>query len=76
MDEKNKFFKVNRLQLVLYALLAVLMIASIYMAGKGNVPDWSKCKESLFTQMFSDTCTPSRSAPPGTDNLPLPNIPL
>lgn len=43
---------------VLYALLTVLVVASLWMSQSGRVPEWERCRESLFQQMFSDACTP------------------
>ena len=44
---------------ILAAILAVLAISQIYMAESGKLDrPWAECKESLFTQVFSNTCTP------------------
>lgn len=74
MDDKNKFFRIGKWQVVLYALITVLIIASLYVGRTGETPQWQQCKESLFTQMFSDTCTPRRGMNPdqqGGSPLPL-----
>ena len=57
---------------ILAAILAVLAISQIYMAETGQLDrPWAECKESLFTQVFSNECTPrdggmapSTAAPP------------
>ncbi|MGC6484372.1 MAG: hypothetical protein ACON4P_01770 [Candidatus Puniceispirillales bacterium] len=74
MDDNNKYFRVSGWQIVIYALLTVLIIAGIYVGRTGETPQWQQCKESLFTQMFSDTCTPRRgmlSNPESGDSQPL-----
>ena len=44
---------------ILAAILAVLAISQIYMAETGQLErPWAECKESLFTQVFSNECTP------------------
>ena len=44
---------------ILAALISVLVIASIYREQSGmKTPEYLKCKESIFQQMFSDKCTP------------------
>ncbi|SDG02648.1 MULTISPECIES: hypothetical protein [Thalassobaculum] len=44
---------------ILAAILAVLAISQIYMAETGQLDrPWAECKESLFTQVFSNECTP------------------
>jgi len=45
---------------VLYGLLAVLLIAGIMVSRDQDAPAWAQCKESLFQQMLSDTCTPRK----------------
>ncbi len=71
-NENQPYFRGGGWRWVLYALLAVLVIASMIMAQSGNVPEWEKCKESLFEQMFSDECTLRR----GYDNSPsIPTVP-
>lgn len=45
---------------VLMALITILLVAGFWWRSGGNTPEWEKCKESLFVQMFSDTCTPRR----------------
>ena len=50
---------------VFYALVAVLIIGSLWASRSGRVPEWEKCKESLFQQMLSDVCTPRRGFEPG-----------
>jgi len=57
-DQNNKFFKLGSMSWVLYGLLAVLLIAGIMVSRDQDSPAWAQCKESLFQQMFSDTCTP------------------
>jgi len=57
-DQNNKFFKLGSMSWVLYGLLAVLLIAGIMVSRDQDAPAWAQCKESLFQQMFSDTCTP------------------
>lgn len=44
-------------RIILYVLIAILAISSLYMSGKER-PAWENCKESLVQQFFSDTCTP------------------
>jgi hypothetical protein len=56
-DQNNKFFKLGSMSWVLYGLLAVLLIAGIMVSRDQDAPAWAQCKESLFQQMFSDTCT-------------------
>ena len=55
---------------VFYALLAALVIGSLMMSQSGRIPDWEKCKESLFQQMLSDQCTPRRGLAPDNDGAP------
>lgn len=55
---------------IFYALLAALVVGSLMMAQSGNVPDWQKCRESLFQQMFSDQCTPRRGFAPEEGGTP------
>ena len=44
---------------ILAALITVLVIVSIYREQSGmKTTDHLKCKESMFQQMFNDTCTP------------------
>lgn len=50
---------------VFYALLAALLVGSLMMSQSGRIPDWEKCRESLFQQMFSDKCTPRSGHIPG-----------
>jgi len=57
-DQNNKFFKLGSMSWVLYGLLAVLLIAGIMVSRDQDAPSWAQCKESLFQQMFSDSCTP------------------
>jgi len=57
-DEQNKFFRLGGMSWVLYALLAVLLMAGLMVGRDQDAPAWAQCKESLFQQMFSDTCTP------------------
>lgn len=54
---------------ILMALITILLVAGFWMRSDGNVPEWEKCRESLFQQMFSDTCTPRRgfAAPNSND---------
>ena len=59
-DKDQKFFNLSGKAWVLYALLAVLMIAGLMTSQNRDAPDWANCKESLIEQMFSDTCTPRR----------------
>ena len=44
-------------RVILYGLILVLALSSMYMSGKQR-PAWENCKESLVQQFFSDTCTP------------------
>ena len=60
MDNNNNPSGFGGFRLIFFALLAGLVIAGLMMGQSGNVPDWEKCKESLFQQMFSDQCTPRR----------------
>jgi hypothetical protein len=58
---------------ILAAILAVLAISQIYMAETGQLDrPWEECKESLFTQVFSNTCTPRDGglAPSTAGNAP------
>ena len=44
---------------ILAALITVLVISSIYREQSGmKLPEYLKCKESMFQQMFTDQCTP------------------
>lgn len=43
---------------ILAALLAVLVMASMWRASSGlPTPRWELCKESLVTQIFTGACT-------------------
>ena len=55
---------------IFYAMLAALVIGSLMMSQSGRIPDWEKCQESLFQQMFSDQCTPRRGFAPDSDGAP------
>lgn len=69
MARKNGFgWGIGRYGWVLYALVAVLIIASMIQSQYGTIPEWEKCRESLIEQMFSDQCTPRR----GFESLPTP----
>ncbi|MGU9961857.1 MAG: hypothetical protein ACNYPF_02410 [Candidatus Puniceispirillales bacterium WSBS_2018_MAG_OTU23] len=56
----NKFFRLNGRNWILYALLAVTIIAGMVYNRDGNIPQWEDCRESMMQQMFSDTCTPRK----------------
>jgi hypothetical protein len=45
---------------ILAALIAVIIIATIYQSEVGGGLDrpWTKCKESMIQQIFSGDCTP------------------
>jgi len=44
---------------ILAGLITVLVIVSIYREQSDmKLPEHLKCKESMFQQMFTDTCTP------------------
>lgn len=59
-DKDQKFFNLSGMSWVLYTLLAVLLIAGMLYSRGQDAPAHMQCKESLFQQMFSDTCTPRR----------------
>ena len=59
-DKDQKFFNLSGMSWILYALLAVLLIAGMMYGSGRDAPAHMQCKESLFQQMFSDTCTPRR----------------
>lgn len=59
-DKDQKFFNLSGMSWVLYALLAVLLIAGMMYSQGRDAPRHMQCKESLFEQMFSDECTPRR----------------
>ena len=43
---------------ILAALLATLVLASMWRASSGApAPQWELCKESLVTQLFTGECT-------------------
>lgn len=55
-NSPNRF---GGLRLILYGLLVVLALASIYVSRNKPPPEWTQCKESLIEQFFSDQCTPT-----------------
>ena len=55
---------------IFYALLAALVVGSLMMSQSGRIPDWEKCRESLFEQMLSDQCTPRRGFAPDDGGQP------
>ena len=59
---------------ILAALIAAMVIAMVYQEQAGGIDrPWTKCKESLFQQMFSDQCTPTAgSAAPGLPRIEAP----
>lgn len=60
---------------ILAAILAVLAISQIYMFESGQLErPWAECKESLFTQVFSNECTPRDGglAPSTAGDTPAP----
>jgi len=44
---------------LIFALIGVLLAATIYRNEMTNAGDlkWTRCKESLFIQVFTDACT-------------------
>ena len=49
----------SKSMLILAGLITVLVIVSIYREQSDmKLPEHLKCKESMFHQMFTDTCTP------------------
>ena len=71
MNKNDKYFRLGRFQWVLYALIAVLLIASIMRSQWGAPRAWEQCKESLFSQMLSGECTPRRSNTPSGEPIIL-----
>lgn len=59
-DKDQKFFNLSGMSWILYTLLAVLLIVGMIYSRGQDSPAHMQCKESLFQQMFSDTCTPRR----------------
>ena len=48
----------SKFSMILYALVAVLIIVSLYQAQNRAPRSWETCRESLLQQFFSDSCTP------------------
>ena len=63
----------SRTMWILAALIAVVVIATIYQSEVGDGLDrpWTKCKESMVQQIFSGDCTP-RDGGLGGDALERP----
>jgi hypothetical protein len=59
-QQRQPFGGLGRMRLIIYALVAILAITTLYMGGR-SIPEWEKCKESLIQQFFSEKCTPRDS---------------
>ena len=57
-EKKAPFFRLSGMTWILYTLLAITAVVGIYYYGENEAPAYLQCKESLFQQMFDDTCTP------------------
>ncbi len=54
-EQKDKKFYLSPFAWILYGLLAVLIILSLYFQKE---QPWAQCRESLLEQVFSEECTP------------------
>ncbi len=54
-EQKDKKFYLSPFAWILYGLLAVLAISSLYFQKE---QPWAQCRESLLEQVFSEECTP------------------
>lgn len=59
----------SRSMWIISVLILIMMISSFWFGRNRETPPWMKCKESLFTQVVFNKCTPSSfSSPRDTDN--------
>ena len=59
----------SRSMWVISIIILIMMISSFWFGRNRETPPWMKCKESLFTQVVFNKCTPSSfSSPRNTDD--------
>ena len=59
--------------IILISLILITMTVSFWFGRNRETPPWMKCKESLFSQVILNKCTPSSLSTPSYEENKIDN---